>query len=102
MPDNFWDAIRTQLKELESAKSADDVLRILAHENDPDQTYPRANRPDEGFFGGSGGEDTVREALEEAGWTVLWSRDWCWYAMTALDGSVITYCEGDIYRGDRR
>ncbi|MGV9693421.1 hypothetical protein ACWDUX_30435 [Streptomyces sp. NPDC003444] len=102
MPDPFWTAIRAQLKELERAESADDVLRILAHENNPDQAYPRPNRPDEGFFGGSGGEDTVREALEEAGWKVLWSRAPYWYAITAPDGSEITYIEGDIYRGNRR
>ncbi|MFK0231200.1 hypothetical protein ACIQUL_36150 [Streptomyces sp. NPDC090303] len=102
MSKNFWDEIRRQLKELESAKSADDVLRILAHENNPDQAYPRANRPDEGFFAGSGGGDCVNEALEEAGWSYVWARASYWWAMKAPDGSVITYIEGDIYRGDRR
>jgi hypothetical protein len=100
--DPFWTAIREQLKELETAKSADDVLRILAHENNPDQTYPRANRPDEGFFAGSGGDGTVRDALFEAGWWAVWAKSSIYYVMKAPDGSVITYIEGDIYRGDRR
>ncbi|MGW5773128.1 hypothetical protein ACWEVY_28750 [Streptomyces longwoodensis] len=106
MTDTFWTAVRAQLKELKSAKSADDVIRILSPERNPyrieDPNWDGIDGAAQGFFAGSGGEDTVDEALDEAGWRYLWSRANYWWAMQAPDGSVITYVEGDVYRGDRR
>lgn len=101
--DPFWSAITDQLKELESAKSADDVIRILSPERNPYGTgRDLMDGAAQGFFAGSGGDNTVDEALDTAGWRYLWSRANYWWAMKAPDGSVVTYCEGDIYRGDRR
>ncbi|MFJ5817316.1 hypothetical protein ACIQGT_25980 [Streptomyces sp. NPDC093108] len=91
MLDAFWAVIAAQLMELRSAKNADDVLRILASEG---RTAP-------GFFAGSGGDETVSEALHTAGWTTIWAESSYYYTMRAPDGSMITYIEGDIYRGDR-
>ncbi|MEU9761859.1 hypothetical protein AB0D98_19360 [Streptomyces sp. NPDC047987] len=91
MLDTFWAVIAEQLKELRAAKNADDVLRILASESG---TAP-------GFFGGSGGDETVSAALHTAGWTTAWAESSIYYTMRAPDGSMITYIEGDIYRGDR-
>ncbi|MFC9591538.1 hypothetical protein ACFTUC_17330 [Streptomyces sp. NPDC056944] len=103
MSDPFWDAIRTQLKELEQAKCADDVIRILSPERNPyGSDWDGMDGAAEGFFAGSGGDGRVNEALEEAGWSYVWARATYWWAMQAPDGSVITYIEGDIYRGDRR
>lgn len=106
MSQKFWAAVRQQLTELRTATTAEDVLRILA----PDRNPYRLEEPNwdgidgaaQGFFAGSGGDDRVDEALEEAGWEHVWSRSAFWWAMRAPDGSVITYCEGDIYQGDRR
>lgn len=99
MTDTFWTTVRAQLKELEAAKSADDVLRILSTDRNPDG-------PDvtgaPGFFAGSGGDDTVADALREAGWKTVWSEASYYYCMKAGDGSMITYIEGDIYVGDSR
>lgn len=103
---DFWAVIRTQLTELESAKSADDVIRILSSERNPyrmeDPNWDGMDGGAEGFFAGSGGDNTVDDALDTAGWRYLWSRAGYWWAMQAPDGSVVTYCEGDLYRGDRR
>lgn len=103
--DPFWVAVKAQLTELASAKSADEVVRILSPERNP---Y-RLDNPDwdgmdggaQGFFAGSGGDDTVWEALDKAGWEQTWGT-LIYFAMRAPDGSFITYCEGDIYRGDQR
>lgn len=104
--DPFWQAIRQQLTELRQATSADQVLAILAPERNPYRLIaPNWDGMDggaQGFFGGSGGDDSVDDALDDAGWTYLWSRAAYWWAMRAPDGSAITYCEGDIYRGDKR
>ncbi|WP_435270942.1 hypothetical protein [Streptomyces sp. 1222.5] len=93
MLNGFWAMIDAQLKELETAKSADDVIRILGKDE------PSAG---EAFFGGSGGDKSIAGALLTAGWSFLWSEWEHHYAMRAPDGSEITYVEGDIYRGDLR
>ncbi|MER6102416.1 hypothetical protein ABT115_08815 [Streptomyces sp. NPDC001832] len=93
MLDMFWKFIDMQLKELESAKSADDVIRILGKSE---------SGCGDAFFAGSGGDGSVSGSLREAGWSYMWV-DWDhYYAMKAPDGSVITYVEGDVYRGNRR
>ncbi|NEB42557.1 hypothetical protein [Streptomyces sp. SID14515] len=99
MSDPFWIAIKEQLQELTAAKGADDVMEILSRERNP---YGHDSIAGDGFFGGSGGEGTVRESLLTAGWGTVWFRAAYWYAMKAPDGSMITYIEGDIYRGDKR
>ncbi|WP_328377056.1 hypothetical protein OHB13_11940 [Streptomyces sp. NBC_00440] len=93
MWDNFWKLIDAQLKELESAKGADDVMRILGKDE------PSAG---EAFFAGSGGDDAVSESLITAGWSYVWAEWEQHYAMKAPDGSGITYVEGDVYRGTER
>lgn len=105
MNDPFWSTVRQQLTELRTATTAEDVLRILSRERNPyrlaDPNWDGIDSAAQGFFAGSGGEDTVDEALGAAGWTYAWSKAPYWWAMRAPDGSVITYCEGDIYRGNR-
>lgn len=101
----FWDAVKAQLTELRTAATADDVIRILSLERCPyrieDPSWDGMDGAAEGFFAGSGGDDTVDEALFSAGWRYLGGTG-IHYAMRAPGGDVITYCEGDIYRGDRR
>jgi hypothetical protein len=106
MSQAFWAAIAAQLDELRTATSADDVFRILSPERNPyrleDPNWDGMDEAAEGFYAGSGGGDTVDDALDDAGWEYLWSRANYWWAMRAPNGDVITYCEGDIYRGDKR
>lgn len=108
MPNAFWTAVRQQITELRTAATADDVLRILG----PDRNPYRLENPSwdgmdgQGFFAG-GDADDVADALGDAGWERVWSspkpgEGHCFYAMRAPNGDVITYCEGDVYRGDRR
>jgi hypothetical protein len=101
--DPFWTAVAAQLSELRTAASADDVLRILAPARNPyGPGWDSMDGAAEGFFAGSGGNDSVWDALDDAGWSQVWARAAFFYALTAPDGSVITYIEGDVYRGDRR
>lgn len=107
MADTFSAVIANQLNDLKSAKTADDVIRILSAERNPYGSVQHAEMIDgaaQGFFAGSGGDDTVWEALDDAGWTQVWESDkpgesGIYYTMRAPDGSEITYIEGDIYRG---
>ncbi|MCY0941929.1 hypothetical protein [Streptomyces antarcticus] len=99
MPDNFWVVVRAQLEELKTAGTADDVIRILSAERNP---YGHETIAADGFFAGSGGDYSVWDSLDDAGWTQIWAEWHGYYAMRAPDGSVITYVEGDIYKGDRR
>ena len=92
--DTFWKAISAQLVELRTATNADDVINTLNRYGPPSSG--------DAFFAGGGGDETVSGALREADWSMVWyeaSYHWC---MVAPDGSVITYVEGDIYRGDDR
>ncbi len=91
---NFWQVIDRQIAELRQARSAADVLRILATADNPYGDPHISSAP--AFFAGSGGDETVMDALLTAGWRVTWEKASYWYAMTAPDGSAITYTEGDI------
>ncbi|ANZ13333.1 hypothetical protein ACH4YO_40665 [Streptomyces noursei] len=102
MTDDFWAVIKDQLKELESATSADDVIRILSPDRNPyGPDWDGMDGAAEGFFAGSGGDGRVTESLDEAGWTTVWFKAHYYWAMRAPNGDVITYIEGDIYRGNR-
>jgi hypothetical protein len=90
---DFWAMITTQLDRLESAKTADEVIDILNADGPPSVG--------DAFFHGSGGNGTMRESLTEAGWVVTWSKAPYYWVMRAPDGSMVTYVEGDVYKGDR-
>lgn len=99
----FWSVIAAQLKELESARTADDVIRILSPERNPyGPDWDGRDGAADGFFAGSGGDRTVWDALWDAGWKDIWTKAAYYWVMRAPDGSLITYIEGDVYRGDRR
>lgn len=94
----FWDAIDAQLAEAAQAKTADDVLRIFGPDKVPQGGAEFFSG--EGFFSGSGGDATLYGALMKAGWTWVKGDDIFW-VMKAPNGDLITYIEGDIYRGDQ-
>jgi hypothetical protein len=92
----FWQAVDTQLAELRTAQTADDVVRILATDKNPYGDPHITSAP--AFFAGSGGDGSVYEALRAAGWDVKWMEASYHWAMRAPDGqSGIRYVEGDIY-----
>jgi hypothetical protein len=86
--DKFWAAIEAQCTELRTAKTADEVIAIL----DPPSSG-------DAFFAGGGGDTSVSECLDEAGWEMIWRNASYHWAMRAPDGSAITYVEGDVYKG---
>jgi hypothetical protein len=90
--DGFWAEIDRQLAELRTAKTADDVIRICP-------AVPGTSAG-EGFFAGSGGDGQVIDALYAAGWTVTWREAHYYWVMRAPNGDLLTYVEGDLYRGD--
>lgn len=94
----FWETMKEQIRELESAKTADDVIRIL----DPAKDPLNGSTAGDAWFGGSGGDDSVYGALRAAGWRTVWCEAAYYYCVEAPNGDRITYVEGDIYRGDSR
>ncbi len=94
---DFWAAVEQQCTELRTAKTADDVLRILSPERNPDG---RDSASGQGFFAGSGGDTSLEEVLDEAGWRHVWRKADYYWVMQGPTGDVITYVEGDVYRGN--
>jgi hypothetical protein len=93
----FWAAVAAQLTELQTAYTAADVCRILAVEANPYGSTLVAESNADGFFAGSGGDDTVLNSLYVAGWRVVeYEADYHWTA-EAPNGDRIEYVEGDIY-----
>ncbi|MGN2642301.1 hypothetical protein ACTD5D_40260 [Nocardia takedensis] len=84
--DEFWTDIARQLERLREAKSATEVIDIVG-----------TGEASPGHFAGSGGGDTVYDALNDAEWEIVWYRAVYYWAAKAPDGSHITYIEGDIY-----
>ncbi len=98
-PDLFWTGIAEQLARVRLATSVDDVLVALRPPNKAVADYIEGKAPDAaGFFGGSGGNVQLWEALDEAGWRFTWLDGRYHYEATAPDGSRLRYCEGDVYR----
>jgi hypothetical protein len=91
--DTFWAGVEAQLKELRTAKTADDVLRICP-------AVPGTSSG-HGFFAGGGGDGSVEGSLSDAGWTSVRRDAWYYWAMRAPNGDMITYVEGDLYRGNQ-
>lgn len=94
MSDGFWKHIEDQLAAiaaLPKTAGVDDVIELL----DPPSSG-------DAFFAGSGGDDSLMEALEKAGWHVVWAEAHYFYVMQAPNGDKLTYVEGDVYRGDAR
>lgn len=98
MADSFWDNVGRCAHELRSAASVDEVIGIVNSHFAADSADSAAAA----FFGGSGGDDQVMELLSDAGWTIMWSRANYFFVARDPRGDMLTYVEGDIYRGDRR
>lgn len=54
------------------------------------------------FFPGSGGDRQLLDDLKEAGFKVAWMEAPYYYVARDVDGNLLTYIEGDVYRGDAR
>lgn len=110
VPSRFWPQVDHQLDRVvvERSTTFDEVRAILL---DPayDEIVAEVNRnfqrhfdDNSAFFAGSGGDATLRSALESAGWWVVASQAPYYYSMVHRStGETLTYIEGDVVRGDR-
>jgi len=92
--DTFWSEVSTCLDELETATTTDAVINGLNKHFSPSSG--------DAFFGGSGGDRQLLDSLRTAGWTTIWAEAPYYYVARNSAGELITYVEGDVYRGDRR
>lgn len=86
MPD-WIDMLNALTEQMKLAVSVDDVLALCPHQSAGD-----------GFWPGDG--DDLLGVLYDADWTTVDYRapyHWC---IKAPDGSLLTYVEGDLYRGN--
>lgn len=92
--DSFWTNVDKCLDEIEKARTSDAVIATL-------NEYFSVSAGD-AFFGGSGGDRTLWDSLEKAGWSIVWAEAVYFYMAKNQSGEILTYIEGDVYRGDRR
>lgn len=92
MSDPFWDEIRRVLTSAAQAKTADELIAVVA--TGPDQE----SGSEDAFFAGSGGDDQLFDVLDDSAfWTVFdVEEDFWWKARSLQDDSVIEYIEGDL------
>lgn len=91
---SFWRNVDNCLDKVEKAVTVDGVMRILNHHFEPSSA--------EAFIGGSGGDRQVIDALRNAGWSFVWIEADYYFAARDKHGDILTYVEGDVYRGDQQ
>lgn len=94
MADAFWKNVDNSLDRIATATTVDEVIDTL---NDH---FEKSSG--DAFFGGSGGDRQLYETLMAAGWTIVWSEAVYYFAAKDTAGNVLTYVEGDVYRGDQK
>ncbi|WP_128645006.1 hypothetical protein [Rhodococcus sp. BS-15] len=92
MADAFWKNVDASLDRIGTATTVDEVIDSL------NEHFEKSSG--DAFFGGSGGDRQLYEALIDAGWT--WSDAVYHFAAKDKAGKVLTYVEGDVYRGDQK
>lgn len=91
--DAYWKQYQLTLDRIEKEKpqTFDGVKAIL------DQFEPPSSG--EAFFPG-GADETLGDSLSKAGWHIDWREgDYLWLG-TSQTGELISYVEGDLYRGN--
>jgi len=92
----YWDGIEAGLVRIGSEKpdTFDEVKAIL-------DTLPGGEvSSGDAFFGGSGGDLSLSDALHDEGWRYVWSEASYHWCMRSPVGELLTYVEGDVYRGN--
>lgn len=89
--DGFWAAIDGQLSALRTAGTVDEVLSICGGK--------AGASSGDAFFGGGDGDEFMG-ALMDAGWVIAQCEASYFWAMRAPDGGLLSYVEGDLYRGN--
>lgn len=87
----FWEDVDQALAAARDAKTADELIAGLNTWHEPSCA--------DAFFGGSGGDNQLHEALDRAHWRIHYIDGHIhWRAVSTVDGSSIEYVEGDIYK----
>lgn len=108
IPSDFWGQIDHQLERIAvTATSFDDVRDILLDSRydaivvENARNGSREFGADAAFFAGSGGDASLRGALTRAGWRIIRYEAAYYYLARSRSGEQLTYCEGDVLRGDQ-
>ncbi|MFT7021357.1 MAG: hypothetical protein ACJA07_000434 [Rhodococcus sp. (in: high G+C Gram-positive bacteria)] len=94
MADAFWKNVDNSLNQIATATTVNAVIDTL------NEHFEKSSG--DAFFGGSGGDRQLYETLMAAGWTIVWSEAVYYFAAKDTAGNVLTYVEGDVYRGDQK
>ena len=101
--DTFWQSIDLALDTIaaDQARTFESVKTILNAHGDP-APYGRGERgANASFFAGSGADRQLIDSLRASGWRIVWAEASYYYVATHPDtGETLTYCEGDVMRGD--
>lgn len=90
--DQHWANVDECLDKVRLARTVDQVILVLN-----EHFAPSAGNS---FFGGDAGE--IWDALESAGWQIIWSAAEYHFVAQDPSGQMLTYTEGDVDRGDQR
>jgi hypothetical protein len=98
MMDKFWEGIETALTRIKT-EQPDTFEKLAAILNEaPDAGAGGPLTDTHTFFGGSGGDAQLWEALWVAGWRFKWDEgDYHWFAKHGRTRAHIEYIEGDVY-----
>lgn len=105
VPTTFWGQIDHQLGRIRTEKPQTfSGLREILMDPAYDQITQDVNRngarsfgPGQAFFAGSGGDDTVFDALLDAGWMVTkFIADYHYTAIHPTTRGALSYTEGDL------
>lgn len=90
----YFEGIDRTLKRIADEKpdTADGVIAIL-------NTFEPKSSGD-AFIDGTGSDLTLEEVLMKAGWRTVWAEADYYYVSRSKTGEMLTYVEGDVYRGD--
>lgn len=94
--DAFWQAIDDQLDRASEATTVDELLAVFT--DAPVDADARGSG--HGFFAGSGGDRQVLDVLDRAHWSFPHIEATYWWVAEDHNGDRVTYCEGDLDRGD--
>ncbi|RMB57262.1 hypothetical protein [Tessaracoccus antarcticus] len=92
MTTRFWTAIADQLATIRTNRptTVAEIIETLGGS--------AAASAGDAFFAGSGGDDQLWDALEEAGWRIHPIEGAYYYTAThPATGQSLTYIEGDVY-----
>jgi len=95
----FWEKVGNSLDDIAKATTVDEVIEILNRYFAEDWA---ASTDGDALFPGSGGDRQLNGALRAAGFNVIWAEACYFYVAEDRYGKLLTYIEGDVYRGDRR